>query len=303
MKQSCFQFPNQKLFEKLPKWLPAFITLFSLSVVLNSISGDIDSRVVFSSTNSIVWYAAICLNITLLATGLFSLSKTALSAWETWNEAKTFIDRVWKITTHGPMSAGVVGEDLGEADEHGVYVRRTWTGARLFLRMTQPSYSEDSVTETWQWSFDKEHWTPVAKAGCFLLDRHTSAGIADRILMRRLDVETAFRKKQRVPNSVVQLPAIELGSMTLREQKRLTQLTPRSFLCPISMELMTEPVICPSGVTYDRKSITQWIEEHHSDPATKASMKTDDLYPNLTLRDMIQEWLVDNKFTTSHGRH
>lgn len=62
------------------------------------------------------------------------------------------------------------------------------------------------------------------------------------------------------------------------------------------MELMTQPVVTPSGITYDRQSLTGWIEAHHSDPATQAPLKMDNVYPNLALRDMIQEWLVDHRF-------
>lgn len=127
--------------------------------------------------------------------------------------------------------------------------------------------------------------------------------MADKILMRRLVVESAFREKQPFLNPIAQPPAIELELTTPQQKERLMQLAPRSFLCPISMELMTEPVVCPSGVTYDRKSITQWIQEHHSDPATHASLRNDNLYPNLTLRDMIQEWLVDIKFITTYSNH
>lgn len=59
---------------------------------------------------------------------------------------------------------------------------------------------------------------------------------------------------------------------------------------------MTQPVVTPSGITYDNKSLSQWIETHHSDPATQAPLKLEHLYPNLALRDMIQEWLVNHQF-------
>lgn len=119
-------------------------------------------------------------------------------------------------------------------------------------------------------------------------------------MLRRLEVESAFREQQPFPNPAIQPPAIEVGATSPQECARLVQLAPRNFLCPISMELMTEPVVCPSGVTYDRKSVTQWIQQNHSDPATNAGIRTDNLYPNVVLRDMIQEWLVDNKFNTGN---
>lgn len=45
-----------------------------------------------------------------------------------------------------------------------------------------------------------------------------------------------------------------------------------------------------------RSSVEEWINENHTDPATKAPLIHDNLYPNLALRDMIQAWLVEQKF-------
>ena len=117
-----------------------------------------------------------------------------------------------------------------------------------------------------------------------------------QILIRRLEVESAFREKQPLLNTSVQPPAIDLHLTCPEDQRRLVTSVPRSFLCPISMELMTQPVVSPSGITYDRQSLANWIEAHHTDPATQAPLKIDHLYPNLVLRDMIQEWLVAHRF-------
>ncbi len=158
---------------------------------------------------------------------------------------------------------------------------------------------------------------------------------------------------------------------------------PQEFLCPMSMQLMTDPVVTPTGVTYDRcvaaaagrerlraavwrctghallmahllwcsrvlpafflaaspvsplicpssslgdvgnvarclqagscccaaqlccchltpggllpcrrSALEQWIQRNHTDPATGQPLDCSQLYPNLSLRDMIQKWLV-----------
>ncbi|KAK8675598.1 hypothetical protein V6N13_033663 [Hibiscus sabdariffa] len=38
---------------------------------------------------------------------------------------------------------------------------------------------------------------------------------------------------------------------------------PKDFCCPISLDLMTDPVIISTGQTYDRRSIVRWMEEGH----------------------------------------
>ncbi|EKX31328.1 hypothetical protein GUITHDRAFT_75562, partial [Guillardia theta CCMP2712] len=63
-----------------------------------------------------------------------------------------------------------------------------------------------------------------------------------------------------------------------------------SFICPISMALMTDPVTCCDGHTYQRSSIETWLRHRLSSPLTGALLPSDHLVPNLALRSAIQEW-------------
>ncbi|CDY08490.1 BnaA05g27260D [Brassica napus] len=70
---------------------------------------------------------------------------------------------------------------------------------------------------------------------------------------------------------------------------------PNYFICPISLEIMKDPVTTVSGITYDRQSIVQWLEKVPSCPVTKQSLPLDsDLTPNHMLRRLIQHWCVEN---------
>ncbi|KAG2317990.1 hypothetical protein Bca52824_021112 [Brassica carinata] len=74
---------------------------------------------------------------------------------------------------------------------------------------------------------------------------------------------------------------------------------PNYFLCPISLEIMKDPVTTVTGITYDRQSIVQWLEKVPSCPVTKQPLPLDsDLTPNHTLRRLIQHWCVEN---ATHG--
>ncbi|KAJ4885751.1 plant U-box 24 [Raphanus sativus] len=71
---------------------------------------------------------------------------------------------------------------------------------------------------------------------------------------------------------------------------------PNYFLCPISLEIMKDPVTAVTGITYDRQSIVQWLERVPSCPVTKQLLPFDsDLTPNHTLRRLIQHWCVENE--------
>ncbi|CAH8260148.1 unnamed protein product [Arabidopsis lyrata] len=71
---------------------------------------------------------------------------------------------------------------------------------------------------------------------------------------------------------------------------------PNYFICPISLEIMKDPVTTVSGITYDRQSIVKWLEKVPSCPVTKQPLPLDsDLTPNHMLRRLIQHWCVENE--------
>ncbi|KAH0780593.1 hypothetical protein KY290_000191 [Solanum tuberosum] len=75
---------------------------------------------------------------------------------------------------------------------------------------------------------------------------------------------------------------------------------PSYFICPISLEMMKDPVTISTGITYDRENIEKWIfsEKNNTCPATKQSLTCIELTPNVTLRRLIQSWCTIN---ASHG--
>ncbi|XP_026388641.1 E3 ubiquitin-protein ligase PUB24-like [Papaver somniferum] len=70
---------------------------------------------------------------------------------------------------------------------------------------------------------------------------------------------------------------------------------PSYFICPISLEIMKDPVTVATGITYDRESIEQWLSSSSDCPVTKLELpKGADLTPNHTLRRLIQAWCTIN---------
>jgi hypothetical protein len=66
---------------------------------------------------------------------------------------------------------------------------------------------------------------------------------------------------------------------------------PKEFSCPISLDLMRDPVVVSTGQTYDRTSIIQWIEEGHSTcPNSGQALAGNRLVPNRALRSLISQW-------------
>lgn len=72
---------------------------------------------------------------------------------------------------------------------------------------------------------------------------------------------------------------------------------PRYFICPISLQIMKDPVTAVTGITYDRDSIEYWLStaDEVQCPLTKQPLSKDSgLTPNTTLRRLIQAWCVAN---------
>jgi Mg-chelatase subunit ChlD len=75
---------------------------------------------------------------------------------------------------------------------------------------------------------------------------------------------------------------------------------PENFICPITQDLMTDPVMCEDGITYERSAITQWLQTHDTSPVTRKQINKY-LIPNIALRNIIHDYFAKQKLTsTSH---
>ncbi|GJM95385.1 hypothetical protein PR202_ga12115 [Eleusine coracana subsp. coracana] len=89
-------------------------------------------------------------------------------------------------------------------------------------------------------------------------------------------------------------PPIGLNLMDSNWDRRpLT--VPDEFRCPISLELMKDPVIVATGQTYERVCIEKWLASgHHTCPTTQQRMANTTLTPNYVLRSLIAQWCEAN---------
>lgn len=68
------------------------------------------------------------------------------------------------------------------------------------------------------------------------------------------------------------------------------------YLCgKISFEIMKDPVITPSGVTYERSDLEEHLQRvGHFDPITRVALKREKLIPNLAMKEVIEDFLENN---------
>ncbi|NXL87794.1 WSDU1 protein, partial [Alectura lathami] len=66
---------------------------------------------------------------------------------------------------------------------------------------------------------------------------------------------------------------------------------PDEFLCPITRELMKDPVIAADGYSYEKEAMENWISsKRRSSPMTNLPLHTLMLTPNRTLKMAISRW-------------
>ena len=57
--------------------------------------------------------------------------------------------------------------------------------------------------------------------------------------------------------------------------------------CPITLEVMKDPVLASDGHTYERAAIEDWLRTHDTSPMTNARLGSKELMPSLVLRSII----------------
>ena len=80
------------------------------------------------------------------------------------------------------------------------------------------------------------------------------------------------------------------GACLLGSLHRFITNLPNEFKCPISLELMVDPVVASDGCTYERDSIAAWLSEHNTSPTTNAPLESRLLFQNRAMRNLIREW-------------
>ncbi|RMZ80144.1 hypothetical protein DV737_g3066, partial [Chaetothyriales sp. CBS 132003] len=72
------------------------------------------------------------------------------------------------------------------------------------------------------------------------------------------------------------------------------RVVPDHLIDPITFEIMHDPVITPSGSSYERVSLLKHLRSHGTDPLTRQPLSEKQIYPNMALRNACSEFLEKN---------
>lgn len=119
-------------------------------------------------------------------------------------------------------------------------------------------------------------------------------------------------------HSITQKNCHNITQKNCASEKKDVVAVPEYFCCPISSELMADPVLLVTGQTYDRAYIQEWLDaDNKTCPATQQVLSHTDLTPNDLVRTMIEKWCLsqslqppansvaegDNEITTQQAKY
>ncbi|RZF40716.1 hypothetical protein LSTR_LSTR008665 [Laodelphax striatellus] len=94
----------------------------------------------------------------------------------------------------------------------------------------------------------------------------------------------------------------ELNSLFAKIDERRRKRDVPDYLCgKISFEILKEPVITPSGITYERKDIEEHLQRvGHFDPVTRVKLTQDQLIPNFAMKEVVDCFLQENEWALDY---
>ncbi|MCJ8730029.1 hypothetical protein PDJAM_G00113750 [Pangasius djambal] len=120
--------------------------------------------------------------------------------------------------------------------------------------------------------------------------------LVDKFKANNIDGAELLLLTKETLSSELHIESLGLRSKILQKIEELKMLPvsdgiPDEFLCPITHEVMKDPVMAADGYSYEREAIESWIKtKNRSSPMTNLPLQTTMLTPNRTLKMAICRW-------------
>lgn len=137
------------------------------------------------------------------------------------------------------------------------------------------------------------------------LNRLINEDMENRIAKLKLDDtmnEEVLKEKTLEIKNECENHTTELNSIFAKVDDRRRRREVPDYLCgKISFELLVDPVITPSGITYERKKIEEHLQRvGHFDPLTRVKLTQDQLIPNYSMKDVVDAFLAENEWAVDY---
>ena len=154
--------------------------------------------------------------------------------------------------------------------------------SKLFIQFCKVKRERDNVNKEVERTSKK--FKKIVKTVEDTVGSLTSIVKDKEIKIERLDNELKKKNKQ-----IAKIEKLEKFIDT--EQSKDTDDVPRILTCPITLELMKDPVICTDQITYERSAIQSYINGmKRQSPVNRLYVNPNFIVPNQAVRDMIETW-------------
>ena len=116
---------------------------------------------------------------------------------------------------------------------------------------------------------------------------NTARAINAETIKQRKEVEDSKRAKIREQEEAYKKAREAAGVESFMPAR------PDEHNCPISFDIMMDPVVANDGITYECSEIAHWLQTNNKSPKTLLSLDAKTLTPNVAMRALIQRWHED----------
>lgn len=191
---------------------------------------------------------------------------------------------IWKLGFQQPIQSGdssATPSSSSVADQQSTETNNT---APSLVHNVISDWSVDAVCE-WMQSIGLEQYCEGFREN--LIDGEELQNLTAEVLSRDLNVK-ALGHRQKILRGVQAVREKGFFSGTSSQGPVPDDQVPDEYLCPISREIMREPVIAADGYTYERSAIENWLRAgRNTSPMTNAPLTTTQLTPNRSLKMII----------------
>lgn len=79
------------------------------------------------------------------------------------------------------------------------------------------------------------------------------------------------------------------------DQFKNTQDLAEAFTCPITSEIIKEPVTSKYGHLFEKAAIEEWIDKNHKCPMTQKPLERTDLFAQFAVKSAIEQYVKLNE--------
>ena len=175
-----------------------------------------------------------------------------------------------------------IREMCGELEEK---LKKENRDAKLLKKLFQ------EIKELWSNGYDK--LIPVSQNALVFNQ------MRDRLLLHESSADLLFAVTEKIELALLDFRRLQKGIETLRVkiwrdfeglQELKERRAPEEFFCPITGDIMSEPMKDKYGHRYEKTAIISWLESHQSSPLTRQPLSLADLTADSELQQRIEEF-------------